>query len=331
MRALNALWQSVLVIAGGGFLGLLYKGFDRKLAARLQGRIGPPIRQPLLDVLKLLVKETIIPRTAIPWLFKAMPPVALVASVTVLLYLPVGPFRPVLSGYGDLVLVLYLLAIPSLAMALGGFASGSPYAVVGAQREIVMMMSYEFPLAIATVAIAWRLGTLGYRPDFSLTVINAHPLWSQVGPLGVIGLVLLLIALLVVTPAELSKIPFDIPEAETEIAGGVLVEYSGVNLALFYLADIVKTVAMGALVIALFIPYGIAAPLGIGGVGGQILDLLFFLVKLFVVIFGAVTVVRVAFARLKVDQVARLFWVPMTLVSLAGLVLLVLDKVVMGR
>ncbi len=331
MRALNALWQSVLVIAGGGFFGLLYKGLDRKLAARLQGRIGPPIRQPLLDVLKLLVKENIIPRTAIPWLFGAMPFAALVAAVTVLLYLPVGPFRPVLSGYGDLVLVLYLLAIPSLAMALGGFASGSPYAVVGAQREIVMMMSYEFPLAIAAVAIAWRLGTLGYRPDFSLTVINVHPLWSQVGPLGVIGLALLLVALLVVTPAELSKIPFDIPEAETEIAGGVLVEYSGVNLALFYLADIVKTVAMGALVIALFIPYGIAAPLGIGGVGGQILDLLFFLVKLFVVIFGAVTVVRVAFARLKVDQVARLFWVPMTLVSLAGLILLVLDRVVMGR
>jgi formate hydrogenlyase subunit 4 len=148
--------------------------------------------------------------------------------------------------------------------------------------------------------------------------------------LGWIGLFLLFVALLVVTPAELSKIPFDIPEAETEIAGGLLVEYSGVNLALFYLADVIKTLVIAGLVVALFIPYGIAAPLGIAGIGGKILDILFFLVKLFAVIFVAVTVIRVAFARLKVDQVAKLYLLPTTLISLAGLLLLVLDKVVMG-
>jgi len=145
-----------------------------------------------------------------------------------------------------------------------------------------------------------------------------------------LGLALLLAALLVVTPAELSKIPFDIPEAETEIAGGLMVEYSGVNLALFYLADAIKTVAMAALVVALFIPYGIADPLGIGGIGGQILDVAFFFLKVFVVIFAAVTTVRVAFARLKVDQIARGFWIPLTAVALAGLLLLVLDKAVVG-
>jgi formate hydrogenlyase subunit 4 len=215
-------------------------------------------------------------------------------------------------------------------MAVGGFASGSPYAVVGAQREIVMMMSYEFPLAIAAVGIAWRLSTLGIGPSFSLATIAANPLWGLVGPLGWIGLFLLFVALLVVTPAELSKIPFDIPEAETEIAGGLLVEYSGVNLALFYLADVIKTLVIAGLVVALFIPYGIAAPLGIAGIGGKILDILFFLVKLFAVIFVAVTVIRVAFARLKVDQVAKLYLLPTTFISLAGLLLLVLDKVVMG-
>jgi len=93
---------------------------------------------------------------------------------------------------------------------------------------------------------------------------------------------------------------------------------------------VIKTLVIAGLVVALFIPYGIAAPLGVGGIGGKILDLLFFLVKLFVVIFGAVTVIRVAFARLKVDQVARLYLLPTTFLSLAGLLLLVLDKVVMG-
>lgn len=331
MTGLNALWQAILVLLGGGAIAFLYKGLDRKLAARLQGRIGPPLRQPLLDVGKLLVKENVVPRTALPWLFRAAPFAAFIASVTALLYIPVGTLAPVLGGYGDLILLLYLLAVPALAMALGGLASGSPYAVVGAQREIVMMMSYEFPLAIAAVGVAWRLAAEGISPAFSLGSIVANPVWGLVdSPLGWIGLAFLFVALLVVTPAELSKIPFDIPEAETEIAGGLLVEYSGVNLALFYLADVIKTVVMGGLVVALFIPYGIAAPLGVAGVGGRILDILFFLVKLFAVVFLSVTVIRVAFARLKVDQVARLFFLPTTVLALVGLFLLVLDKVVMA-
>ena len=330
MTGLHLLWQAAAVLVGGGLLGLVYKGFDRKLAARMQARIGPPLRQPFLDVGKLLVKESVVPRDAVGWLFKAMPFLAVVASFTVLLYLPWGPFPAVLGRYGDAILVLYLLAVPALAMALGGFASGSPLATVGAQREIVMLMSYEFPLAVAVVGVAWRLATLGGSPAFSLAAIAASPLWGQVGPLGVIGLAILAACLLIVTPAELSKIPFDIPEAETEIAGGLMVEYSGTYLALFYLADAAKTIAMAALVVTLFIPYGIAGLLGLSGAGAQAVDLAFHLLKIFVVMFAAVTTVRVAMARLKIDQVARGFWLQITAVAVAGLVLLVLDRMVAG-
>jgi len=330
VTGLHLLWQAAAVLVGGGLLGLVYKGFDRKLAARMQARIGPPLRQPFLDVGKLLVKESVVPRDAVGWLFKAMPFLAVVASFTVLLYLPWGPFPAVLGRYGDAILVLYLLAVPALAMALGGFASGSPLATVGAQREIVMLMSYEFPLAVAVVGVAWRLATLGGSPAFSLAAIAASPLWGQVGPLGVIGLAILAACLLIVTPAELSKIPFDIPEAETEIAGGLMVEYSGTYLALFYLADAAKTIAMAALVVTLFVPYGIAGLLGLSGAGAQAVDLAFHLLKIFVVMFAAVTTVRVAMARLKIDQVARGFWLQITAVAVAGLVLLVLDRMVAG-
>ncbi len=325
----NAIWGGIVVLFGGGLLGLIYKGFDRKLAAQMQGRIGPPLRQPFYDVVKLMVKENIVPDHAVKWLFNGMPVIALAATATLLFYLPLGGFAPLFSGYGDLILVLYLLAVPSLAMMVGGFAAGSPYATVGAQREMVMLMSYEFPLAITLVGVAWRLATI--IPDaraFSLGVIAAHPLWGLVGPLGVIGLTLLLIALLAVTPAELSKIPFDIPEAETEIAGGLLAEYSGRNLAMFYLADAIKMIVMAALIVALFIPYGIAALLGISGPLAAFVDTLFFLVKIFFVVFCAVIVVRVGFARLKVDQVARLFWLPMTAIALLGMILLALDRIV---
>ena len=325
----NAIWGGIVVLFGGGLLGLIYKGFDRKLAAQMQGRIGPPLRQPFYDVVKLMVKENIVPDHAVKWLFNGMPVIALAATATLLFYLPLGGFAPLFSGYGDLILVLYLLAVPSLAMMVGGFAAGSPYATVGAQREMVMLMSYEFPLAITLVGVAWRLATI--IPDaraFSLGMIAAHPLWGLVGPLGVIGLTLLLIALLAVTPAELSKIPFDIPEAETEIAGGLLAEYSGRNLAMFYLADAIKMIVMAALIVALFIPYGIAALLGISGPLAAFVDTLFFLVKIFFVVFCAVIVVRVGFARLKVDQVARLFWLPMTAIALLGMILLALDRIV---
>jgi len=324
----SAVWQGLIILFGGTLLGLAYKGLDRKLAAQMQGRIGPPLRQPFFDVVKLMVKQNVVPEHAVGWLFNLMPLVALAAVATLLFYVPLGGFAPLLGGYGDLVLVLYLLALPSLAMMVGGFAASSPYATIGAQREMVMLMSYEFPLAIALVGIAWRLSVVlpAGTSVFSLGILAANPLWGSVGPLGIVGLALLLGALLMVTPAELSKIPFDIPEAETEIAGGILAEYSGRNLALFYLADAVKMVAMGALVVALFIPYGLAAPLGLSGVGGAALDVVFFLVKLFVVIFLSVIVVRVAFARLKVNQVARLFFIPVTAFSFLGLVLLAADR-----
>ena len=325
----NAVWQGIVILFGSVLLGMVYKGFDRKLAAQMQGRIGPPLRQPFFDVVKLMIKENIVPEHAVGWLYNLMPVIALVASATLLFYVPLGGQAPLLGGFGDLILILYLLAVPSLAMVVGGFAAGSPYATVGAQREMVMMMAYEFPLAVTLVSLAWRLSAvLPGANVFSLSVLAVNPLWGLVGPLGFIGLLLLFGALLVVMPGELAKIPFDIPEAETEIAGGLLAEYSGRNLAMFYLADAVKMVVMASLAVALFVPYGLANVFGVAGFWGGLIDVLFYLVKVFAVIFVAVITVRVGFARLKIGQATRLFWLPVTGVSLLGLLLLTFDRFV---
>ncbi len=326
---LNAVWQGIVILVGGTLLGMIYKGLDRKLAAQMQGRIGPPIRQPFFDVIKLMVKENVVPDHAVGWLYNLMPLLSLASVATLLFYLPLGGFQPLLGGFGDLILILYLLAVPSIAMVLGGFAAGSPLATVGAQREMVMMMAYEFPLAITFLSLGWTLST--FMPGahvFSLSVLAANPLWGMVGPLGVIGLILLFAALMIVTPAELAKIPFDIPEAETEIAGGILAEYSGRNMAMFYLADAIKMVVMGSLTVALFFPYGLSGLVGLSGAWGSVIDVAFYLVKVFVVIFFAVIVVRVAFARIKIGQAARLFWLPITGISLLGMLLLTLDRFV---
>lgn len=320
---------AIIIAFLGVVIGLFYKGIDRKLAARMQARVGPPIRQPFIDFFKLMIKENIVPENAVPWIFNGVPIMTLVSSISILFYLPISNIPPLLSGYGDIILIIYLLTLPAVGRVVGGFVSGSPYANVGAQREMVMMMSYELPLVTTVVALGWKLSQVYPQLNvFSLAIINAHPIWGLVGPLGFVGALLLLITLAIVTPGELSKIPFDVPEAETELAGGLLVEYSGRNLAIFSLADAVKTIVMTSLTVVLFFPYNLSPLFALSGVFALIIDLLFFLVKLFLVMFMEVTFIRVAAARLKIDQVSYAYWVPLSIIGLLGLALIALDTII---
>jgi NADH:ubiquinone oxidoreductase subunit H len=190
------------------------------------------------------------------------------------------------------------------------------------------MISYEFPRAVTIIAIVWRLSKIYTASHlFTLEYISAHPLWGEVGVFGVIGLALLFVVLLIVIPIELSRVPFDVPEAQSEIAGGLLVEYSGKNLAMFYMSDAVKTIVMAGLVVALFVPYNISHYFGTPQYINYVLDFAFFLLKTFIVLFVSVTLVRTAFARYKIDQVTYVFWVPVTVTSLIGLLLLYLDVI----
>ncbi|MDD1678336.1 MAG: NADH-quinone oxidoreductase subunit H [Methanomicrobiales archaeon] len=323
---LYAILGTVLISFFGMGFGLGILGVDRKLAAHMQARIGPPLRQPFIDFRKLLLKENIVPENAIPWLFNAAPVFALASSITILLYLPIGGLPPVLGNYGDIILVMYLLTVPALAMVAGGFASGSPYATVGAQREMITMIAYEFPLATVLIALAWRLSVLGVANPFSLSALTATPVWAMAGPLGAVGAVLLLIVLILVTPGELSRVPFDTPEAETELAGGLIVEYSGRNLAMFYLAQGVKTVAMTSVIVALFFPWGLSGLIPGSPVTGFVADLIFYVIKVLAVVFISVSVIRVVMARFRINQVVTLYWVFIGGLGILGLLLLVLDS-----
>ena len=329
---MTAFWFKILlvpiVMTFGVFIGLLYKGIDRILVARMQSRVGPPISQPYRDFKKLMVKDNIVPRNAVKWLFNLMPVVALSTTLLILLYLPLGGAMPLLEGHGDLILVLYLLIFPALALVLGGFSSGSPYAIIGAQREMIVLMSYEFPLAIISISVAWLVSSVNIGLNsFSFSVISNNIIWSLVGPIGFIGLILLFLVLLFVMQGELGRAPFDVSKADTEIAGGVLSEYSGRNLALFYLANITKMVAVGSLIIALFLPWNVSNFLNLTGVLAYTSNLLFFLIKLFLVIFIGSTLIKVASARLKINQVVSAYWFRAMLVSLFGLTLIWIDVV----
>lgn len=328
------------LFAAGIVFGLVLKGIDRKFAAFYQARIGPPLVQPFYDLEKLTIKQSIIPENAVGWVFKGAPYLALISSGLLLIYILL-PYFSYLAGSdnffrqsSDLIVILYIMLIPTIALICGGFASGSPYSAVGSQREVVILMSVKVPLAIVVITFGWKMTQLmGSANPFSLLTVAANPIWSGMSPVGMMGAFLLLLTMLAVIPAETAKIPFDQAEAETEIAEGLLAEYSGKYLALFLLSDAVKSFALTALFVILFVPYTLGQLFGesllsVSSTALFISEAVFFLLKVILAYFVVITTVRVAMARFKISQVASFFMVTLTIVSLTGYLLLYLDPLI---
>ncbi len=297
------------VIFGSVILGLLFKGIDRILSAKMQKRVGPPLLQPFYDLKKLMVKESIIPRQAPKWIFELSPLISLAVSILLLFYIPIAG-KSILGNSGDLILIIYLFIIPGLGLVLGAFSSNSPYANLGSQRLVINMIGYEFPLAVVSLVPVWLIYKNGFSNIFSLSTIYAHNIWGLIGPLGIIGLLIESAVIFIVIAGELSKTPFDVEAADSEIAGGALAEYSGRNLAMFYIADAVKTLAMASLFIALFFPWNIQSNFGV-------MFLIYFL-KLFLIIFVSLTLIRTITSRFKISRLTRTYWGYITLFAVIG-------------
>lgn len=310
-------------------LALLFDGADRIISARMQRRLGPPLLQPFLDLLKLLGKENIVPRRAVPWVFNGAPWVAAASMLLVFLYIPVGSLPPVLGVHGDLILILYLLGLSGVAMAVGGFASGNPIANVGAQREMILMMSYELPLAVVVSTLAWVAYKTGMPGDpFNLETFAGMSVWGMSGKIGFIGIFCLMVALVLVVPGETGKGPMDIPEAKTEILDGLIIEYSGRNLAMFKITFALRAMALSALITALFFPWSPASFLRLGGIFLFTFDFVWFWVKVFVVQIFVVTLMRTTFGRFKIWQASEFYLVKVAGLSIAGMILASLGLVV---
>ena len=182
----------LVVFPGGLFalaLGLFLKGCDRRVEARLQRRVGPPLIQPFLDLVKLSTKEVIIPTSAVRGAFLAAPVVALGGIAMCAALLPVPGVTDGLPKMGDLPVIFYLFPIPAMAIMLAGSSSGSPYGGIGFSREMIMMLAYEVPLLMIMLTVAMKVGG-GSGAEFSLTkdhglsgrtrLVRAHP--GHAGP-----------------------------------------------------------------------------------------------------------------------------------------------------
>ncbi|MBO7669020.1 MAG: NADH-quinone oxidoreductase subunit H [Oscillospiraceae bacterium] len=308
--------------------GLLLCGIDRKLVARMQKRIGPPVLQPFYDFFKLLGKETIVPAAANRTVFLLAPLVGLAAQVVLQLFIPVFHFNA-FRGVADVIVILYLLLIPALSVILGAASSGSPYAGVGLSREMVTVLSVELPLVLVLLAVAKTVGNaMGTGLCFSLTDIVNYQI-ANGSLLTRLSMLPAVAAMLLIIPGETGSHPFDAAEAETEICEGMLAEYSGAPLAVYKLSHAIKLLTMTSLFVALFLG-GIGggvmtllsglSPAAAGAIG-LVLEILILFVLCVVLVAVCVSLLHAVTARLRIEQLFKYYWTVVTGLAAVSVVL----------
>ena len=294
-------------------LALFFDWFERKVAARMQNRMGPTytgplgILQPVADYIKLLTKEDVIPRQVNKLLFTLTPVLAFSLFVFAMFFIPIDGSNVILNSSfeGDLILVIVLITIANFALFLSGWSSTNPYSGIGATRILTQFLGYDIPVIILALGPAFLAKSLSFVAIAAKQTIPFALLipWS---------FALFIIAL----QAELEKDPFDIPHAETEIVGGYETEFSGRKLAFIKLSEDFQFLIGAALVTELFLggPFG---PVLFGP--PEIWGAIWSVAKTLGVIFILEYIGNVS-ARLRIDQVVHSNWkifIPLALASLA--------------
>ena len=283
----NLFW--ILIFPGFVFtllVGLVASWIVRKVSALVQWRVGPPVLQPLYDVIKLMGKETLVPQQAQTAVFIAAPLVGF-AGVLLLSTILLRTALAQTAFVGDVIVAVYLLVLPSLALIFGSSASASPHASVGTSREMKLVMGYELPLILALIVVIIKCGG-----QISLVAIA-----QQAPALSISGMLAFLVSLLCIQ-AKLGFIPFDIAEAETELAGGILMEYSGALLALWKIMQAMMLVALPMFLVMVFM----------GGIGTSGAALAWGIGK-YVLVLVLIILIKNTNPRVRIDQAMKFFWV----------------------
>jgi len=290
-------------------IGLLASWIDRKVTARVQYRVGPPLLQPLIDIVKLLGKETLIPAGSSKITFLIAPVIGFASVILVSTLLWVNNIYPARSFLGDLIVVLYLLVIPSISIIMGGFASRNPLASLGSSREMKLLLSYELPFILAILVTVIKSGfTFRLGEILTFQAQNGVFVKSWSGTLA-------LIVAIICMQAKLALVPFDIPEAETEIVGGPLIEYSGSGLAIYRL---MKNMLMFTVPFFLIIVF-------MGGLRFNGIHLLYGGLE-YIGLVALMTVIRNTNPRVRIDQAVKFFWGPMTIIAIIAIILALLGR-----
>lgn len=295
---------------------------ERKVVAMVQARYGPMVTgprglfQPVMDGVKLIGKEDIIPAKADRWVFTLAPFLVFIPALLIFIPLPFGESLIISDLNVGLLYIIAISAVSPIAILLAGWASNNKYSLMGAMRAVAQDISYTIPLALSAIAIVLFTGSLS-----TVDIVTAqNGTWFGFIPkwfifLQPLGFILFLIASI----AEMGRIPFDFQESEQELVAGFFTEYSGMKFAMFFLAEYAHLFSVSAIVVTLFLggwsfPYLSLLPAAVV----PLVSLGVFLVKTYAVIFFAMWL-RDTVPRVRIDQLLNLGWkimIPLALLNL---------------
>ncbi len=296
-------------------IGIFFMGLGRKIMARIHWRYGPPLLQPVIDIIKLFHQQSI----SHGFMFTLGVFISLAGCVAVILFIPFGPLCP-LSSSGGLLVILYIMLLIPLGMALSGGEGANPNISIGISRKLILSLSYEVPLLLVLLSVMTHYNTISI-----VKVVEAQNKgWAIFNwPLCLSG-----IAYFLILPAILGIRPFDVVTAPQEIASGPSVEYGGRYLGLVNIEHAFSLFISIALFVDLFLGGGtlwgnVNSFLKTGP--GIVLAFLVFFLKLLVV-FVLGLFINAVFPRFRLDQAIKYLWKLPTLLALIGLIITLVLK-----
>jgi NADH-quinone oxidoreductase subunit H len=316
----------ILILTIGVILCVAFSTyFERKVIGSMQARIGPNrvgpmgLLQPFADVIKLLIKEVIVPSQSSRFIFVIAPLLSLTPALAAWAVIPMNNWFVIADINAGLLYVLALTSVGVYGVILAGWATNSKYALLGAMRSAAQIVAYEIAMGFALVGVLMAGGSLNIGD-----IVNAQS--GGVSQWFILPLFPLFVVYWIAGVAETNRAPFDVAEGESEIVAGFHVEYSGVAFALFFLAEYANMILISTLT-AVFFLGGWASPfegwtflndiswlawLTAGGLPWLFVKMCFFMYTFFWL--------RATFPRYRYDQIMRLGWkvfIPVTIVWIA--------------
>lgn len=281
-------------------VGVFYGGFVRKITARVQNRVGPPVYQNFFDIVKLYSKKTAINHG---WMQHLAPAFALTASVTSLMFIPIlngtgwFPWFENLNFKGDLIFLLYMMVFGSLGMALGAGQTGNPNSAIGVSRGLSQMVGYEIPWVLALVALMLQTKTTSLTGLVDYQVSNGTWMMFE-SPFAFVAAILAMLGMF-------HYAPFDVPFAPAELSSGPASEFGGKYLALMMSSGSIFAFVKLVLIVDVFM----------GGASNLIMLVVkTFLLYMIPVLYGIVS------PRYRTEQSIRYFWGWPTVIGIIGVI-----------
>ena len=308
VEVLKAFTLIFVVLTGAAYMVWL----ERRVSAWIQDRIGPNrvgpfgLLQPLVDVIKLMFKEEIVPITAEKFIHFLAPGIVIVCVITATALIPVDPNFIITNPEIGILIIMALSSLSAYSVILSGFASLTKYPILGSLRASAQVVSYEIPIALSILSVVIMANSLSL-----VDIINAQKnLWF------IFTQPIAFIIYLISSFAETNRAPFDLPEAESELVGGYHTEFSSMRFAWFFAGEYAHIIISSSIMTILFL----------GGWYGPIKSgFWWFFIKVFILCYIFIWV-RWTFPRFRYDQLMSLSWKFLIPISLINLVITSLIK-----